>query len=380
MQLAIVAAGFTPGEADQLRRAMASWKQKGHVERFKDKLREGMRAQGHPAEFAEALCRQIEGFGEYGFPESHAASFALLAYVSAWLKCHEPEAFLCALLDSQPMGFYAPAQLLQDARRHGVEVLPVEVNASAVDCGLILPRAPRPAARPVVRLGLLQVAGLSAESAKAIVAAREQGAFLDVQDLAARAGLDAGQLRRLAEADALSALVGHRRDAAWQVSGLHLQGDLFDAVAAPEARVAFKAPSLGEDLVADYASLSMSLRPHPLSLLRDRLSQRRFLPASAAQQAGDRALARVAGIVTCRQKPGSAKSVFVTLEDETGMLNVIVHPWLAERQRRELLGARLLGVFGQLQSESGVVHLIAKRLVDLSPWLGRLDTTSRDFH
>ncbi len=380
MQLAIVAAGFTPGEADQLRRAMASWKQKGHVERFKDKLREGMRAQGHPAEFAEALCRQIEGFGEYGFPESHAASFALLAYVSAWLKCHEPEAFLCALLDSQPMGFYAPAQLLQDARRHGVEVLPVEVNASAVDCGLILPRAPRSAARPVVRLGLLQVAGLSAESARAIVVARTQGAFLDVQDLAARAGLDAGQLRRLAEADALSALAGHRRDAAWQVSGLHLQGDLFDAVAAPEARVAFKAPSLGEDLVADYASLGMSLRPHPLSLLRDRLAQRRFLPASAAQQAGDRALARVAGIVTCRQKPGSAKSVFVTLEDETGMLNVIVHPWLAERQRRELLGARLLGVFGQLQSESGVVHLIAKRLVDLSSWLGRLDTTSRDFH
>jgi error-prone DNA polymerase len=380
MQLAIVAAGFTPGEADQLRRAMASWKQKGHVERFKDKLRAGMQAKGHPAEFAEALCRQIEGFGEYGFPESHAASFALLAYFSAWLKCHEPEAFLCALLDSQPMGFYAPAQLLQDARRHGVEVLPVDVNASAADCGLILPRGPRAAARPVVRLGLLQVAGLSADSAKAIVAARKQGVFRDVQDLAARAGLDAGQLRRLAEADALSALAGHRRDAAWQVSGLQLQGDLFDAVAAPEAKVMFQAPSVGEDLVADYASLGMSLRPHPLSLLRDRLSQRRFLPASAAHQAGDRALARVAGIVTSRQKPGSAKSVFVTLEDETGMLNVIVHPWLAERQRRELLGARLLGVFGQLQSESGVVHLIAKRLVDLTAWLGRLDTTSRDFH
>ncbi|GAB2891615.1 error-prone DNA polymerase [Uliginosibacterium flavum] len=376
MQLAIVAAGFTPGEADQLRRAMASWKQKGHVERFKDKLRAGMHAKGHPAEFADALCRQIEGFGEYGFPESHAASFALLAYVSGWLKRHEPEAFLCALLDSQPMGFYAPAQLLQDARRHGVTVLPVDVNVSAADC-MLEPCAPR---RPAVRLGLLQVAGLSFESAQAIVAARAQGAFRDVADLAARAGLEAGQLRRLAEADALAGLSGHRRDAAWQVSGLHLQHDLFETVPAPEALVEFVAPSVGQNLVADYASLGMSLRAHPLSLLRERLAQRRFLPASAAMQAGDRALARVAGIVTSRQKPGSAKSVFVTLEDETGMLNVIVHPWLAERQRRELLGARLLGVFGQLQSEGGVVHLIAKRLVDLTPWLGRLDTTSRDFH
>jgi error-prone DNA polymerase len=231
-----------------------------------------------------------------------------------------------------------------------------------------------------VRLGLLQVAGLSVESARAIVAARGQGVFRDVQDLASRAGLDSGQLRRLAEADALLALAGHRRDAAWQVSGLQGQGDLFDGVPAPEVPVEFAAPSVGESLVADYASLGMSLRPHPLSLLRERLAQRRFLPSSTAMQAGDRALARVAGIVTSRQKPGSAKSVFVTLEDETGMLNVIVHPWLAERQRRELLGARLLGVFGQLQSENGVVHLIAKRLVDLSSWLGRLDVSSRDFH
>lgn len=380
MQLAVVAADFTPGEADQLRRAMASWKQKGHLERFKDKLRSGMQRKGL-GEFAEALCRQIEGFGEYGFPESHAASFALLAYVSAWLKCHEPEAFLCALLDSQPMGFYAPAQLLQDARRHGVEVLPVDVNQSEATCSL----QPRGQGRPAVRLGLLQIAGLGAEAAASIVAARADASFVDAQDLAARTGLDAGSLRRLAEADALATLAGHRRQANWAVSGLQvrrpdLQGDLFAQQAAPEQAIELAAPSVGESLVADYASLGMSLRPHPLALLRERLAQRRFLPASVAQVAGDRALVRVCGIVTCRQKPGSAKSVFVTLEDESGVLNVIVHPWLAERQRRELLAARLLGVYGQLQSESGVVQVVAKRLVDLSPWLGNLATRSHDFH
>ncbi|WP_305798471.1 error-prone DNA polymerase [Uliginosibacterium sp. TH139] len=384
MQLAVVAAGFTPGEADQLRRAMASWKQKGHLERFKDKLRAGMAAKGLSA-FAEALCRQIEGFGEYGFPESHAASFALLAYVSAWLKCHEPEAFLCALLDSQPMGFYAPAQLLQDARRHGVEVLPADVQASELCCSLL----PREGRRPQVRLGLLQVNGLSAEAAEAVVAARAQAPFSDVQDLAARAGLESTVLRRLAEADALRSLVGHRRQATWQVSGVlrapvaasrQGQGDLFAQQAAPEAAVRLAAPTLGEELVADYASLGMSLRPHPLSLLRERLAARRFLSAAAIRRAGDRALARAAGIVISRQRPGSSKSVFVTLEDESGMVNVIVHSALAERQRRELLGARMLGVYGQLQVESGVVHLIAQRLVDLSLWLGRLDTVSRDFH
>ncbi|MEN3112212.1 error-prone DNA polymerase [Uliginosibacterium paludis] len=380
MQLAVKAAGFSEGEADQLRRAMASWKQKGHLERFKEKLRAGMADNGL-SKFAEALCRQIEGFGEYGFPESHAASFALLAYVSAWLKRHEPEAFLCALLDSQPMGFYAPAQLIQDARRHGVEVLPPDVTASAVCCRLV----PRGRGRPAVRLGLLQVEGISLATAEAIVAARRRSAWRDVQDLALRAGLDSSQMRRLAEADALTALAGHRRQASWEVSGLQRvgslqQADLFAAEPSPEAHLSFAAPALGESVVADYASLGHSLRVHPVALLRQRLADRRFVPARSALGAGDRALIRVAGIVTCRQKPGTAKSVFVTLEDETGVLNVMVWPRVADRQRRELLEARLLGVYGQIQSESGVVQIIARRLVDLTPWLGRLDTTSRDFH
>lgn len=380
MQLAVVAAGFTPGEADQLRRAMASWKQKGHLERFKDKLRIGMERKGL-GRFAEQLCRQIEGFGEYGFPESHAASFALLAYVSAWLKCHEPEVFLCALLDSQPMGFYAPAQLIQDARRHGVEVLPPDVATSLDTCSLL----PRGRGRPAVRLGLLQVAGLTPAAVAAILLARRQGPWRDVQDLAVRSGFDARQMRLLAEADALASLAGHRRQASWEVAGLQRvkaspQADLFAQQVAPETPVAFARPALGESLVADYASMGHSLRTHPLALLRERLAARRFLPASAALETEDRALLRVAGIVTCRQKPCTAKSVFVTLEDETGVLNVMVWPKIAERQRRELLGARLLGVYGQAQVESGVVQIIAQRLVDLTPWLGRLDTTSRDFH
>jgi len=376
MQLAVVAADFTPGEADQLRRAMASWKQKGHLEKFKDKLRDGMARKGLSA-FAEALCRQIEGFGEYGFPESHAASFALLAYVSAWLKCHEPEAFLCALLDSQPMGFYAPSQLIHDARRHGVEILPVDVSGSDVECTLL----PRGRGNPVVRLGLSQVAGLSGEAARSIVVARHEAAFRDVQDLAVRAGLDTGSMRRLAEADALGMLAGNRRQATWQVAAVQVQGDMFDTVPQPDAdEIRLQASGVAGSLEADYASLGYSLRVHPVQLLRSRLQSQRFMSSSRILCAEDRALARAAGIVTCRQKPCTAKSVFVTLEDETGSVNVIVHPYLAERQRRELLGARLMGVYGQVQAADGVVCLVAKRLVDLSEWLGTLQTSSHDFH
>jgi error-prone DNA polymerase len=375
MQLAIVAAGFTPGEADQLRRAMASWKQKGHVERFKDKLRQGMHDAGHPPEFADALCHQIEGFGEYGFPESHAASFALLAYVSAWLKCHEPEAFLCGLLNSQPMGFYLPAQLVQDAQRHGVKVLPVDVNTSEEEAVLVL----HDAGRPVARLGFNSIKGLGREVARRIVVARTQCLFQDALDLAGRAALNAKDMRCLAAADALSTLTGHRRQAAWQVSGLQLRGDLFDTSAASEVAVELAEPSEGESILGDYRSTGLSLRRHPLALLRRQLHARRFLCAHEALGMPDGRPGRVAGIVTCRQKPGTAKSIFVTLEDETGLINVIVHPWLAERQRRELLGACLLGVYGQVQSADNVVHVIAKRLVDLSPLLGRLQTPSRDF-
>ncbi|MDY0012253.1 MAG: error-prone DNA polymerase [Rhodocyclaceae bacterium] len=433
MALAVNAAGFTPGEADQLRRAMASWRQKGHIARFQEKLRQGMAQRGHDPAFAEALCRQIEGFGEYGFPESHAASFALLAYSSAWLKCHEPAAFLCGLLNSQPMGFYGPSQLIQDARRHGVEVRPVDVTMSAWDS---LPEEvgcagtpigetsggaqahPTAPVQPPVRLGLREIKGFPQAAAERIVAARTQAPFRDLADLAARASLGRRELDLLAAADALAPLAGHRRQAAWQAAGVlpapsglapsappkgvsappplprgkaprptlaaaarPCQRDLFDGLPPPEAPLILPPPREGEELVADYATTGLTLRRHPVALLRERLAARRFLAAERLGELGHRALVRAAGIVTGRQRPGTASRViFVTLEDETGMINVVVYAGLAERQRRELLGARLLGVYGQLQREGQVVHLLAKRLVDLSPWLGALTTTSRDFH
>ncbi|QID17973.1 error-prone DNA polymerase [Nitrogeniibacter mangrovi] len=376
MKLAEVAAGFTPGEADELRRAMASWRRKGHMQQFKEKLRIGMKERGYPVEFSESLCRQIEGFGEYGFPESHAASFALLAYASAWLKRHEPEAFLAALLNSQPMGFYRPAQLIQDARRHGVQVLPVDVCHSGWDSALHLNGAPRPA----VRLGLREIKGLNQAAGERIEVARQQAPFASLSDLATRAGLGRADLDRLAAADALQGLSGHRRDALWATAGLHRQGDLFDTAPPQEAAVHLPPQAEGESLVSDYASLGFTLGRHPLSLLRERLTAARFLRARDLLTRDHGALVRVAGIVTCRQRPGTASGVvFVTLEDETGMHNVIVHAALAERQRRELLGTRLLGVYGLLQREGRVIHVLAKRLVGLDAWLGALDTQSRDF-
>ncbi|WP_374690736.1 error-prone DNA polymerase, partial [Accumulibacter sp.] len=382
MQLAVVAAGFTPGEADQLRRAMAAWRRKGGLEPFEQKLTAGMRQRGHDEAFAQRICAQIRGFGEYGFPESHAASFALLVYVSAWLKRHHPAAFLCALLNSQPMGFYSPSQLVQDARRHGVEVRPATVGAS--DWQARLEDHPRPgatAAGPAVRLGLASIAGLPEAAAKRLQAARAQRPFASVADLAGRARLQRRDLDLLAAAGALADLAGHRRQAAWAAAGVSLQLDLLHDTPPPESAVDLAAASEGENLVADYASTGLSLGRHPLCLLRDRLTAQRFVTACQLQAAADRQLLRAAGIVTCRQRPGTASGiVFVTLEDETGLANIVVHSRLAERQRRELLGARLLGVLGQVQREGTVVHLVAKRLVDLSVLLGRLPTTSRNFH
>ncbi len=374
MQLAIVAADFTPGEADQLRRAMAAWRRKGNLQKYQDKLRAGMATNGLPAEFAERIVQQIQGFGEYGFPESHAASFALLVYASAWVKRHHPAIFLCALLNSQPMGFYSPSMLIQDAQRHGVSVLPVDANASTWDSQVDT--------RGAVRLGLREISGFSPVAAERMVLARQAaGPFANVADLAARAGLNRRDLDRLAAADALASLAGHRRQASWAATAAVVQGDLFDGIAPSEPVLDLPAPGEGENLVADYCNLGFTLRRHPLALLRAQLQQRRFVPAGELAQAGHRALVRAAGIVVGRQRPGTATGiVFVTLEDETGLTNVVVHPQLVERQRRELLGASLLGVFGQLQVEGQVVHLVAKRLVDLSAWLGRLETVSRDFH
>ena len=389
MQLAIVAAGFTPGEADQLRRAMAAWRRKGNLQRYQDKLRAGMAANGLPAEFAERIALQIQGFGEYGFPESHAASFALLVYASAWLKRHHPAVFLCGLLNSQPMGFYSPSMLIQDARRHGVVVRPADVLHSDWES--------RIEADGAVRLGLGEIKGLSRAAGERIAALRQRVApsaavnpekcrISSVAQLAAQAGLQRRDLDLLAAADALAGLAGHRRQAAWDVGAAApppapVQRDLFAGVAVAEPAVALAAPSEGENLVADYQRLGHTLRQHPLSLLREHLAARRFLTAGELPRIGDRALVRVAGIVTGRQRPGTATGiVFVTLEDETGWSNIVVHPQLVEKQRRELLGASLLGVYGQLQKEGEVIHLVAKRLVDLSTWLGRLATRSRDFH
>ena len=373
MQLAIVAAGFTPGEADQLRRAMAAWRRKGNLQRYQDKLRTGMAANGLPAEFAERIVLQIQGFGEYGFPESHAASFALLVYASAWLKRHHPATFLCGLLNSQPMGFYSPSMLIQDARRHGVAVLPPDATASDWDSTLEPSRA--------VRLGLREIGGFSQPVAERIAAARKNRPFRDVTDLAARAGLQRRDLDLLAAADALHSLAGHRRQAAWAATAAVVQGDLFDGISLAEQAIELHPPNEGENLIADYRHLGLTLRAHPLTLLRAHLAEHRFIPAAELKSSGHRSLVRVAGIVVGRQRPGTATGiVFVTLEDESGLTNVVVHPQLVEKQRRELLGASLLGVYGQLQVEGEVVHLVAKRLVDLSAWLGRLETSSRDFH
>ena len=383
MKLAMVAAGFTAGEADELRRAMAAWKRKGGIEPFREKLIGGMLARGYEKEFAEALFRQLEGFGDYGFPESHAASFALLVYVSAWLKTHYPAAFLCGLLNSQPMGFYLPAQLVQDAQRRGVEVRPVDVRYSAWDNLLEFDDSrERAQPEPAVRLGFRQVSGLGQTAADRIVAARETGRpFVSVDDLALRAGLESRSLQLLAHADALQAFSVHRRDAAWQASAVRVQGDLFEGIAPVEGGATLEMPSEGQSLVADYAAVGLTLGRHPLMLLRDRLESRRFISSGTLRECDDRALARVAGIVTCRQRPGTASGiVFITMEDEDGAVNVVVYTDLVEKHRKEVLSSRLLGVYGQVQREGSVVHLVAKRLVDLTPWLGDLATESRDFH
>ncbi|QKH38541.1 error-prone DNA polymerase [Achromobacter pestifer] len=396
MQIAVVAAGFTPGESDQLRRSMAAWKRKGGVDKYRAKLVGGLLAHGYALDFAEALFRQIEGFGEYGFPESHAASFALLAYASSWLKRHEPEAFLAALLNSQPMGFYAPAQLVQDARRHGVCVLPPDVTISGWDSALeTLPDGhpgarrtahlhapPADGVRPAVRLGLSLIQGAREDAARRIEAARAAAPFADTGDLARRAALTRHDLNALAAGDALRTLAGHRRQASWEAAASVQSRDLLRDAAIQETQAPqLSAPSEGQTVAADYRSVGLTLHSHPVALLRAQLAARNFQPASVLNGYPDKRVARACGIVTVRQRPQTAKGViFVTLEDETGPVNVVVRTELIERQRRELLGAALLGVYGSWQSVDGVRHLIAQRLVDLSELLGDLNTQSRNFH
>lgn len=378
MQLAIVAAGFTPGEADDLRRSMAAWKRRGGLGHLEERLRSGMRERGYSEEFAGRIFRQIQGFGEYGFPESHAASFALLVYASAWIKCHEPAAFTCALLNSQPMGFYAPAQLVRDARAHGVEVRPVDVQVSNWDCAL----ERRDDGEPTLRLGLRLVKGFSNVAADRLVAARALRAFKSPQELAERAALDRRDLDALAAAGAFARLTGNRHRAAWEVAGIEAPLPLLGAdTAAAEGIPMLAPPSEGESIVADYRSLGLTLGRHPLALLRERLLAAQISSASELQKIPHGTRVRTAGIVITRQRPSSASGVtFVTLEDETGHVNLIVWQRVAEAQRRPLLEARLLEVHGELQREGEVMHVIAERLVDKSRWLGALSTRSRNFH
>ena len=347
----------------------------GDLGPFERKLVEGMRARSYTEEFAKQIYNQIKGFGEYGFPESHSASFALLAYASAWFKRYEPAIFLCALLNSQPMGFYSPSELLQDARRHGVEVRPVDINCSNWECGLETVDGEQ----PIVRLGLCMVSGLAEETANCIVQARGDRPFTDVAALALRVKLDKAALRQLATAGALAGIAGNRHQSYWSAMATEAPWALGDAPL-HEARPLLHVPSEGENLLADYASLGLTLGRHPLALLREHFDGRRMTPAAGLGSLPDSTPVQLVGLVTHRQRPGSAKGVtFMTLEDESGYANVIVWPKLAERQRQVLINTRLMGVAGTVQREGEVLHVIAARLFDHDHLLGSLSHRSRDF-
>ena len=419
MQIAMIAAGFGPGMADDLRRSMAAWKRKGGVHRFERPLIGGMEARGYRTEFAQAIFQQMLGFGEYGFPESHAHSFALLSYASSWLKCHEPACFLAALLNSLPMGFYSASQLEQDARRPGVRVLPIVVVASHWDCTLEGPLAAVPGValpQPAVRLGLRLVSGLATAAGQRLVQIRQAlhdaavagkpGAapapalapefvpatcFTSTEDLALRAQLSQQDLQALAAADALASLSGHRRQQMWDAAAQHTAPALWRDVPVHEVPLALPAAHEGEEIVFDYAATGLTLRRHPLALLRPRLARWRLQTALQLHSAPNGRKVRACGIVTMRQRPGTAKgTMFVTLEDETGPVNVIVWPALVEHWRQPLLGARLLAVEGVWQcsphgpdGQAVVRHLVAQRFKDLTPLLGRMAQAlqgSRDFH
>ncbi len=377
MQVAMLAAGFSAGEADQLRRAMAAWKRKGGLEPYHARLVNGMLARGYDQEFAEAIFAQIKGFGDYGFPESHAASFALLVYASAWLRRHEPAVFLAALLNSQPMGFYTPSQLIQDARRRGVQVLPVDVTVSSWDSTLEGDTTAEP-----VRVGMSLISGMREEAAERIQLARAVRPFVDVADLARRAALDRHDLAVLAHASALRSLAkGHRRNAIWTAAAAVPDKDILRGTERDDEAPALPRASEGSEIVTDYRAMGFTLGRHPLKLPRDRLRADRLLPARELALLRNGQFARACGIVTVRQRPGTAKGVlFITLEDETGQTNVIVWPALLEKYRREALGASLLAVYGVWQTEGKVHHLVAKELRDRSDLLGALRVESHDFH
>jgi error-prone DNA polymerase len=409
MQLAVIAAGFTPGEADQLRRAMAAWKRKGGIEPFREKLINGMLARGYTDAYAEQIYKQMQGFGEYGFPESHAASFALLVYVSCYLKCHHPAAFTCGLLNSQPLGFYSPSQLVQDVKRHDVIVQPVDVMVSEWDCVLASLKEANPSIdghleakmpgnalqclslsdevsqdRPAIRLGLRMIKGLSLDAGLRIVNARAAQPFTDIADVKRRAQLDDADINALAAADAFAGLAGHRREALWRALGTSKDTAMFHAPTDNTIAI-LAAPTEASDILEDYRHTGLTLRRHPLALMRKKFEAEYAITAAqvAKMQTGRRI--RTIGIVTCRQRPATAKeTTFVTLEDETGYVNVVVWASVAESYRKALVFSRLMRVTGRVERQGLVVHLIAEKLVDETPMLGELlgdlTTSSRDFH
>ena len=441
MQLMMLAADFSAGEADKLRRAMAAWKRKGGLGPFEDRIVEGMVRNGYERDYAERIFKQVEGFGEYGFPESHAASFAFLVYISCWIKCHEPAIFLAAMLNSQPLGFYSSSQLIQDAQRHHIDVRAIDVTVSTWDaileeskaslpsrdgrawaraygstsadadqsssfdgssdaspssaserCGSSRSNSPASSCfgdfegrndppQPAVRLGFNSIRGFNREAALRVVVARERRAFDDVDDLGRRAALSTLELEALAAADALTPLVGHRRQARWQAASHRLEKDLMRTAPIQESLPGLPVASEGREIVDDYASTGFTLRRHPLALLRPQLKKMKLLSAEQMHDLPDGTFVRTTGIVTVRQRPGTAKgTIFVTLEDETGVINVIVWTHVYATQRKALLGARLLTTYGVWQRQGEVRHVVAKHLIDHTSLIGQLAVESRDFH
>ncbi|KXV48582.1 DNA polymerase, partial [Gluconobacter albidus] len=381
MQVAMVCAGFTAAEADQLRRAMATFKNTGTVSKFQTRLLEGMRENGYPEEFAERIYQQLEGFGSYGFPESHAASFAILAYSSSWMKCRHPDVFLASLLNSQPMGFYAPAQLVRDAQAHGVEVRPICVNRSRWEA--ILEGPERANGLFAVRLGMNLVKGLANEDAARIVAARGNRPFVSIDDLWRRSGVKAAALTHLAEADAFRAGFGlARREALWAIKALRDEPlPLFAAAEivreAKEPDVLLQPMRAGAEVARDYNRIGLTLRDHPVAFLRDDLRRDDILSCRDAINARDGKRLTAAGIVLVRQRPGSSKGVvFMTLEDETATLNVIIWADTFEKFRPVVLSASMVAVKGRLQKEGEVIHLIALEIIDQSGLLADVGNRS----
>ena len=386
IRLAMVAAGFSGGEADKLRRAMASWGKNGNLLTFEEKFIQGMLAKGYPEEFALRMFEQIKGFGGYGFPESHSASFAILCYFSSWLKCHHPAAFYCALLNSQPMGFYSPSQLIQDARRHNINIQPIDINKSHYECcleAIDLNDKAQTKSNMAVRLGFVHVKALNRQRAKCIAEYRKNGAFSSVEDFKRRTSFTQIEMQVLAEAEAFHMLLGHRYHAHWAVAGVQESKPLFDAIdqAQPSDALKTQAPSLEKDIVADVKATNISLRPHIMSLLRRERLFSECKKQNELLNIRSGGFVKVAGLVTGRQRPGTAKgTVFLTLEDETGNINVIVWPKTQSLFRQVLLTGKLLLIKGRVETEGAVVHVVAGQIIDCSERISSLDASSRDFH